>query len=155
MAFNFNKIPVLGSLFGDDEERFNRAMDRMKAAYEQYRPQIEAARMRGLNQSLGAFDQSVNPMLVAAYGPSAAINTGLLGQNPMHPTPPNGGALPPMDQPSGLLGGAPPGSFGGDNYPGGPPPIPQDVANRRIVDDARQAQANRNKKSNPFHNPGY
>ena len=98
MSF-LGKLPVIGSLFNDDEERFNAAMDKMKAAYEAYRPKIEAAQMRGLNQSLGAFDQSVNPMLVAAYGPSAAINTGLLGQNPLHPMPQ--GAPPPMDQPQG------------------------------------------------------
>lgn len=136
MSF-LGKIPVVGSLFNDDEERFNKAMDRMKAAYEQYRPQIEQAQMRGLNQSLGAFDQSVNPMLVGAYGPSAAINTGLLGQNPLHPLP--AGGPPPMDNPQAptygaAMSGAPP-----EEQPGGvtsdiyqsPPPRTKTTATAR------------------------
>lgn len=121
----------LASLFGsDDSERLQRAMGRMKQAYMKYRPEVEAARMRAMNQRLGAF-APVNTSLEKLYGPQATFDLGALGQNPLHPGAPPGAPQAPHFGPMGppMPPGPPPrpppppGAFVGDTYPGGPTPF--------------------------------
>ena len=131
-----HSVPILGPMLFDDpnEAKVQQALERMKRAYAEYRPQVEQGHMNALNQELGAYS-GANEQLKHMYGPQAGVDLQALGQNQLHP----GGAAPPTGAPpqtpqNTVYGPAPrtgaPGGFVGDTWAPGPvgprakPPTP-------------------------------
>jgi hypothetical protein len=81
-------LPIVGDLakgFGVEsaEERKTReAFDEMQKALQEYRRPSQEARMQGLSQQLGLFDQTMNPVLAKMYGPAATMDLSGLMNNP-------------------------------------------------------------------------
>ena len=105
-----NDLPIVGpvgtAIFGDPrEERLQREMRNASKAYEAYRPEMEAAHMRSLQQQLGAY-QPLNSLIGAMGGEGAMIDMEALGQNPLHPPQMHTPGLNPPPPPQGGAQGA-------------------------------------------------